>query len=157
KVVGSIEPTGGARVMFHKHFVRRTVQLAACGLATLLCAPGANGEPTSKEGKEASKADKRACKVSYKTAKEREKALRLREANELYLACAKATCGAFYKQVCTTRFAQLQSDIPSIVPVVTDETGATRDDVQVKMDGELLTTRLDGRALPVEPGNHDFS
>src|SRR5262249_49517833 len=55
------------------------------------------------------------------------------------------------------RFAQIQADIPSIVPVVTDETGATRDDVQVKMDGEILTSRLDGRALPVEPGNHDFS
>src|SRR5262249_15802740 len=47
--------------------------------------------------------------------------------------------------------------IPSVVPVVTDETGAPRVDVQVRIDGELVATQLDGRALPVDPGMHEFS
>jgi hypothetical protein len=140
--------------MFQNHFIGRSVQISACWVAVFLCATPAGGQTVTKE---VSPKDKRICKIAYKSAKEREKSSRLREASEFYLACAKATCSAFLKQVCTTRYAQLQIDIPSIVPVVTDERGVTVYDVQVTMDGELLTSRLDGRALPVEPGTHDFS
>jgi hypothetical protein len=61
------------------------------------------------------------------------------------------------KKQCTAKLTQIGPDVPSIVPVVTDATGAARDDVQVKMDGEVLTSRLDGRAISVDPGMHEFS
>ena len=54
-------------------------------------------------------------------------------------------------------YAQLESDIPSVVPLVSDENGEPRVDVQVTIDNELLTSRLDGRALPIDPGMHEFS
>lgn len=44
-----------------------------------------------------------------------------------------------------------------IVPVVTDDTGKPLVDVQVKVDGEPVARRLDGRPLPVAPGPHEFS
>ena len=44
-----------------------------------------------------------------------------------------------------------------IVPIVTDNTGAALIDVKVKVDGEALTTRLDGRPLAVDPGEHEFA
>jgi hypothetical protein len=136
--------------MFHSHLIRRSFQVGACGAAILLCAVPGKTEP------EKPKSDKAACKVAYKTAQEREQSSRLREAQELYLACSKVACGAFMRPECTTKYTQLQSDVPSVIPVVTDETGAAKVDVQVKMDGELLTSKLDGRALPVDPGMHEF-
>jgi hypothetical protein len=75
----------------------------------------------------------------------------------MLLTCAKATCGGLLKQQCTNLYMQLESDIPSVVPLVTDDAGAPRVDVQVTMDGEVLTSRLDGRSLRVDPGLHEFS
>jgi hypothetical protein len=138
--------------MFHSHLIRRTFQIGACGAAILLCAVPGQSEP-----EKAPKGDKAACKVAYKAAQEREQSSHLREAKELYLACSKVICGAFMRPECTTKYTQLQSDVPSVIPVVTDEAGAVKPDVQVKMDGELLTSRLDGRALPVDPGMHEFT
>jgi hypothetical protein len=48
-------------------------------------------------------------------------------------------------------------DTPSVVLLVTDAAGGSRTDVQVKVDGEPFASALDGRALPINPGMHDFS
>jgi hypothetical protein len=138
--------------MFQSHLIRRTFQIGACGAAILLCAVPGQSEPE----KAAPKGDKAACKVAYKTAQEREQSSRLREAKELYLQCSKVACGAFMRPECTTKYTQLNSDVPSVIPVVTDENGAAKSDVTVRMDGEVLTTKLDGRALLVDPGMHEF-
>ena len=136
--------------MFRRHLTSRTLQVGALGVALCLCA-----KPGSSEDK--GKAERRACAATYKSALQVEQAGRLRQAKDLPLSCAKATCGAHVKQLCTTRYAQLESDIPSVVPLVSDENGEPRVDVQVTIDNELLTSRLDGRALPVDPGVHEFS
>jgi len=41
--------------------------------------------------------------------------------------------------------------------VVTDSEGAPLVDVRVKVDGQLLTAHLDGRAYPLDPGVHEFA
>jgi hypothetical protein len=138
--------------MFQRHLIRRTLQLGACGAAILLSATPGTTAP-----EKATKADKRACKEAYKGAQEREQANHLREARELLLTCSKATCSAFLKQECSAKYTQLNADIPTVVPIVTDDAGALRVDVQVKMDGEMLTSQLDGHALAVDPGLHEFS
>jgi hypothetical protein len=96
------------------------------------------------------------CGAAYKSAQDRQQAGALREARELFQTCAQPTCGAFLQQECSTRFAQLNHDIPTVIPVVTDEKGAPRVDVEVKMDGKSFASELDGRALPVDPGMHEF-
>jgi hypothetical protein len=85
-----------------------------------------------------------------------EAASRLREAQDMLGSCMKASCGAV-RQQCAARYTQLESDIPSVIPLVTDESGAPRHDVQVTIDGTVLTSELDGRALPVDPGVHAFA
>jgi hypothetical protein len=123
---------------------------AACGVALLLCALPARGQSSRRP-------DEHACAVALKNAEEREQAGHLREAKDDFLTCAQSTCSSLLRQECTTRFLQLHADIPSIIPVVTDHTGAPRVDVQVRMDGALMVARLDGRALPIDPGVHEFS
>lgn len=97
------------------------------------------------------------CVAAFRVADENEKAGRLSVARQHWLKCARATCGSFLKQECTNRYTQLESDIPSVVPVVTDETGTPRVDVEVQIDGEVAASQLDGRALPLDPGLHEFT
>jgi hypothetical protein len=125
------------------------LQVGALGVALVLSAkPGASAEPN--------KAKIKACGITFRTAVQLEQSGHLRQAKDTLLACMKATCGGV-KLRCTALFSQLESDTPSVVPLVVDEGGDPRTDVQVTMDNELLTSRLDGRALPVDPGLHEFS
>ena len=101
--------------------------------------------------------EKHACAAAYTQAEEKAKAAHLREAKDLLSKCARATCGTFLHQECTTLYTQLDADVPSVVPLVTDDSGLPHDVVEVRMDGELLTSQLDGHALQVDPGKHEFS
>jgi hypothetical protein len=83
-----------------------------------------------------------------------EQAGNLTEARELFSRCAATTCGKAVKKQCASRFAQLTAEIPSIIPALLDD---ARTDVQVNLDGDLLTSHLDGRALSVDPGVHDVT
>jgi len=73
------------------------------------------------------------------------------------MSCAQAPCGGFLRQQCSSKYNQLESDTPSVVLIVTDAAGAPRADVQVRMDGDVFAPQLDGRALTVDPGMHEFS
>jgi hypothetical protein len=99
-----------------------------------------------------------ACMAIYENAEHAEKAGHLREARGLLVGCARAVCGHTLLTACSTRFTQLESvEVPSIRPAVTDDSGAAVSDVQVRMDGELLAAHLDGQALRVDPGLHEFT
>jgi hypothetical protein len=103
--------------------------------------------------------DKGACLRGYramKEAREFEKAGRLREAGESFATCAQLACGG-WAQKCAARREDIVSQTPSIIPLVTDEAGVPRVDVQVKIDGAVVASQLDGRGLPVEPGLHEVS
>jgi hypothetical protein len=134
--------------MLEKHFIGRAFRIGACGSVILLCATQGSSEPEP--------LTKRACKVAYKSALEREESGRLREARDLFSRCSAATCGKVRAE-CKSSYALLNSDIPSVVPVVTDEEGELVFNVQVTMDGEVLTSRADGRPIVVDPGGHEFS
>jgi hypothetical protein len=142
--------------MFQRRLVRRSFQMGAWATALVLCATAGSTEPDKSSADPGTK-DRKACKVARKTAKELEQSNHLRQARETLLSCAKVSCSAMVRQECLNRYTLLASDIPSIVPLVTDQSGAPRVDVAVRMDGELLTSRLDGRALAVDPGLHEFT
>jgi hypothetical protein len=98
-----------------------------------------------------------ACLSARNGAEARTEAGRLLEARELLLSCAKPSCGASAMQQCSARLLRLESDIPSVVPVVTNPEGEPVIDVEVRSEGTLLASRLDGRGLLVDPGVHEFS
>jgi hypothetical protein len=136
--------------MLSRHLIQRTVPIGACAATILLlCAA-----PAASAGKRA------VCTpayAAYKDALESEKAGHLREARELLQTCMQATvCGGLVPK-CTAKYNEIGTDMSSVVPVVTDEAGEPRVDVQVKVDGAPLCSRLDGKGLPVEPGVHEFT
>jgi hypothetical protein len=136
--------------MLDGSFIIRSFRLGALGALLLAHAGSARAESDRA-------ADERMCAAALRSAQQREQAGRLREAKEALATCAKPACGLFVQEDCASRYARLGADIPSIVPVVTDDSGAPRTDVEVRVDGELVTTELNGRALPLNPGIHELS
>jgi hypothetical protein len=130
--------------MLQTNISRRIVLISTCVVAAVLffTRPGAADSPS--------------CAGSYVDAQGKEAAGRLLEARGLYLQCARQVCGAFLLSECTIRHARLDVDIPSVVPVATEASGAPRADVEVTLDGKPFAEWLDGRSLQVDPGLHEF-
>ena len=101
--------------------------------------------------------DEGACVATLKDAKAREQEGALQASRVLLRQCAQNPCSAFVRQQCANRNTKLELDTPSVVLLVTDAAGGSRTDVQVKVDGEPFASQLDGRAIPIDPGMHDFS
>jgi hypothetical protein len=105
---------------------------------------------------------KHACRTAvnaYEDAQQSEEQGHLLEARDSLQQCmadSQSTCAVLARK-CWVMQDQLELAMPSIVPAVNDDAGDPVLDVQVTMDGALLTPRLDGRALPVDPGMHKFS
>lgn len=143
--------------MSQYRLVNRSVRITACGLllvGALLFRGGARAH--SEPARPATKTDARACQIAYQTGQEREQSGRLVEASELFARCAEEACGTTWQE-CVVRGTRLSSAVPSVVPLVTDDKGDPRVDVQVKMDGRVIASELNGRAIPVDPGTHEFS
>jgi len=134
---------------------QRTLHLAIAGLLLLL--PEA-AMAKGKRGKSSGSPEMvSACVDNYKTGLDKEQSGHLRQARELFIKCSKASCGSPLREECTTRFTQLSTDIPSIVPVVTDDAGGPQTDVEVRVDGEKLTSSLDGHSFSLDPGVREVS
>jgi hypothetical protein len=59
-------------------------------------------------------------------------------------------------QQCRAREQALDANVPSVVPVAIDENGSPVEAVEVWVDGVLRSTQINGRALPMDPGLHEF-
>ena len=111
----------------------------------------------ARKPRRASSSEIGACVTNYKSGLEQEKSGHLLEARELFIRCSKSACGSPLRDECTMRFTQLGTDIPSVVPVVTTAAGKPVLDVEVQVDGQRLTSSLDGHSFIMNPGPHDFS
>ena len=98
-----------------------------------------------------------ACLSVFRGAEASEQAGRLRAAKERLFLCAQPLCARAIRHQCALRSSQIDADIPTVVLVVQDDSGTPQSDVQVAVDGEPLTSHLDGRALPVDPGLRRFT
>jgi hypothetical protein len=84
---------------------------------------------------------------------------KLWEARESFTACASERCPALVRSDCSGWLAEVETAVPSIVVRATAAEDQAHElyDVEVRVDGVVLTTRLDGRDLPVNPGEHHLS
>jgi hypothetical protein len=82
---------------------------------------------------------------------------KLRAERAQFLLCASESCPADIRKACTGHVQAVNAEVPTIIFTAKDAAGADLTDVKVTMDGELLTTRLDGTALSVDPGSHRFT
>src|SRR5262245_35847526 len=127
------------------------VVVGLLGAAIVFCSRPGNGQSPR------AAAVRRSCANAYERGQELRQGAKLRRAREVLLGCSRAACGEFVQRECSKWITQIDAETPSMVLLAKDEAGVAVLDVEVTMDGELLTSRLDGRAVSVDPGMHDFT
>ncbi|WP_394822079.1 hypothetical protein [Pendulispora albinea] len=78
----------------------------------------------------------------------------LRAAVERFAICIAPECPGIVRRDCGRWIAELQDAMPSMVFRVVDASGQDVHEGHVLFDGESLVDKLDGRAVPVDPGAH---
>ncbi len=101
--------------------------------------------------------DKAACAESYEQAQEQRKTDKLLAARESLLVCSQPTCPEFIKSDCVRWLPEVDAVTPSLAVRVKDEHGVDLVDVRVLVDGKKVADRLNGMALPVDPGAHELT
>jgi hypothetical protein len=117
---------------------------ASSAAAVLLCATAAQADVTA------------VCLSSYEQAQVARKEARLRHAREQLLLCSQAGCPGATRADCVPWLAEVEKALPSVVITAKDAGGRELVDVGVSFDGAPLASRLDGRSLAIDPGEHTF-
>jgi len=77
---------------------------------------------------------------------------RLRAAREKLLVCSQKECPGVLREDCAGVLREVDGATPSIVLAASDRDGRDLADVEVTLAGRVIATRLDGRAVTVDPG-----
>jgi hypothetical protein len=78
-------------------------------------------------------------------------------ARTLLQQCSVSSCPDLVRDDCSKRLDELDRAQPTIVFSVTDATGKDLVAVKVSVDGNVLTDKVDGTALNVDPGAREFT
>ncbi len=82
---------------------------------------------------------------------------KLIDARRELATCAADACPDIVKTECRNRVQEINGVIPGIVFDVKDASGNPVTQIRITMDGAPLTDHLDGTAIEINPGKHDFS
>jgi hypothetical protein len=100
--------------------------------------------------------DKAECLEASSKGQTARDAHQLLEAREQFRLCARQQCPAVVQRDCAGWLDGVEKDLPSVILRARDGAGADLVDVRVTVDGAPLATRLDGQAIPMNPGMHAF-
>jgi len=98
---------------------------------------------------------KSACLADHERSQLRTNAGQLRGARETLRSCSRPSCPEFVRADCVRWLEGIDNRLPSVVLVVRSPEGDAVD-VRVSVDGELITGRLDGKPIEIDPGVHQF-
>jgi hypothetical protein len=101
-------------------------------------------------------ADKEACISAYEQTQTLRKDGKVLAAKAQAAVCARDVCPTLLAKDCTRWLTELEASTPSVVLEARSATGAELVDVRVKVDGAPLVSRVDGKAVQVEPGARTF-
>lgn len=100
---------------------------------------------------------KAACEAAHGQLDEAERQGHLQAAKELASSCSAPSCKAWVADQCRARFQTLSENIPTVVPVALDGKGAPIADAELRIDGSLSTSPINGPALSFDPGLHELA
>jgi hypothetical protein len=83
-------------------------------------------------------------------------ARKLVAARDKFIECARPVCPALIRKDCAEWLSEAQATMPSVVFGATDASGKDILNARVLVDGVLLTDKLDGSSVFVDPGPHDY-
>lgn len=132
--------------------MRSKISRAACALvvtstALVLAA-------TEAPAAESQSTDKTSCADAYKSAQVQRKNGTLKRARESLLVCVSDRCPSVLQPDCTRWLTEVEAALPSLAFAAKGADGHDLSAVKVTVDGQVLTEVLDGKAVPIDPGNH---
>lgn len=102
----------------------------------------------------ASATTKKECVASYEQTQSLRKEGKLAAAQEAALVCSHDDCPRVVRKDCTEWLAEIEKSLPTVVLMARDEKGDETADVRVFEGDKLVRDRLDGKAMPMDPGEH---
>jgi hypothetical protein len=121
--------------------------MVAVSLAALIAPRVARAEPPTSE----------ACVEAFQESQRLSKSGKLLAALDQLIICAQPSCPQFLTRECTTTFERIKSSLPTVTFVARNSAGEPLVDVVVTMDGKKLADKIEGLAVPVDPGLHEFT
>jgi len=119
----------------------------AIGCASVLFAGSASAADPTKDQ----------CIDANEASQAMRKAEKLHDAEQKLLVCVSAGCPGPVRDDCAQRLTEVRAATPTVVFVVKDDADQDLTDVHVTIDGQPLTDKLDGLAIPIDPGPHRFT
>lgn len=98
------------------------------------------------------RADADSCVSAHESAQRHRREGQLVRAREQLLSCAQPSCPGLVRNDCGAWLAEVDASLPSVVFAVASSGGSDLVEVRVYANGALLTERLDGRAIALDPG-----
>lgn len=95
------------------------------------------------------------CVSAFETSQELRASGDLVTARSRLVSCVRPECPSSVRTECTKWLEQVEREQPSFVAAAKAD-GEDRLDVKVEMDGKMVQETLDGKAIPVNPGAHQF-
>lgn len=132
--------------------MRSKISRAACALVVVTTALvlAATEAPAA----EAQSTDKTSCADAYKSAQVQRKNGTLKRARESLLVCVSDRCPSMLQPDCTRWLTEVEAALPSLAFAAKGADGRDLSAVKVTVDGQVLTEVLDGKSIPIDPGNH---
>ncbi|HEY1955172.1 MAG TPA: hypothetical protein VGH28_06155 [Polyangiaceae bacterium] len=100
--------------------------------------------------------DTGACIESAEKAQKLRRDKKLTEARPELLTCSRDVCPQQIRNDCTRWLSDIDTAMSTVVVRARDAEGKDVIDVKVYVDGQLLMPKLQGTAVPVDPGQHKF-
>jgi hypothetical protein len=117
---------------------------AVAGFESVATAAGANSS-------------KQRCVDDNAAAQDLRRSGKFAAASERLRRCATPSCPTIVRDDCARRLDDLERVQPSVVFDVRDPSGGDVVAVRIRVDGTVLTARLEGTPLEVDPGPHVFT
>ncbi len=73
-----------------------------------------------------------------------------------FLTCASKSCPGEISAECSRKVEEIDAAMPTLVIEAKDSKGNDLVDVQITIDNAALAPRLDGTAIAIDPGPHEF-
>jgi hypothetical protein len=96
------------------------------------------------------------CIDAYKRAQEASRSGALSQAREAALRCARNPCPTVLQGDCAHWLTDVEQRMPTILVVLRDPDGKDMATGRVVIDGTTVATKIDGRPLELDPGEHQL-
>ena len=127
---------------------------SALAAATLFASVTAAADESPVATESAANAPKAECVAQLDRAQSLHTARKMRDARASYLACSAAACPEVLREDCSRSLVALDGAIPTVVFSARGDHGHDVTDARVLLDGEAVSSALDGHAVALDPGTH---